>query len=69
VVDIGDTIETKLKAVRCYETQFPAAKAHVLERVRAIALHHGTAAGYTAGELLLSPRTLGTRDLMRTLFA
>ncbi|HEX4128717.1 MAG TPA: PIG-L family deacetylase [Pirellulales bacterium] len=68
VVDISDTLETKLAAVRCYETQFPAAKAHVLERVRAIALHHGSAAGFTAGELLLSPRTLGTNDLMRTIF-
>jgi bacillithiol biosynthesis deacetylase BshB1 len=69
VVDIGDTLDTKLAAVRCYETQFPVAKAHVLERVKAVAIHHGTAAGYQAGEVLLSPRTLGTRDLMRTLFS
>jgi bacillithiol biosynthesis deacetylase BshB1 len=69
VFDISETLETKLAAVRCYETQFPVAKAHVLERVKAIALHYGSAAGYTAGELFLSPRTLGTRDLMRTLFA
>ncbi|HWA98840.1 MAG TPA: PIG-L family deacetylase [Pirellulales bacterium] len=68
VVDIGDTLETKLKAVKIYETQFPVAKAHVLERVRAIALHHGTAAGFSAGELFVSPRTLGTRDLMRSVF-
>ncbi|HEX4149250.1 MAG TPA: LmbE family protein, partial [Pirellulales bacterium] len=68
VVEIGDTLETKLASVRCYQTQFPPAKAHVLERVRAMALQQGTAAGYSAGELFSSPRTLGTRDLMHFLF-
>ncbi len=68
VVDIGDTIEAKLAAIRCYATQFPPAKEHVFERVRAVALNQGTSAGYTAGELFASPRTLGTRDLMHFLF-
>jgi len=68
VVEIADTLETKLAAVRCYQTQFPPAKAHVLDRVRALALQQGTAAGYAAGELFASPRTLGTRDLMHFLF-
>ena len=68
VVDIGPTLETKLAAIRCYETQFPPAKAHVLERVRAFALQQGQAAGYDAGELFTSTRTLGTRDLMHFLF-
>lgn len=68
VVDIGETLDTKLAAVRCYETQFPPAKAHVLERVRAFALQQGQAAGYTAGELFISTRTLGTHDLMNFLF-
>ncbi|HET6879283.1 MAG TPA: PIG-L family deacetylase [Pirellulales bacterium] len=68
VVDISQTLETKLAAIRCYETQFPPAKAHVLERVRAFALQQGQAAGYDAGELFTSTRTLGTRDLMHFLF-
>lgn len=68
VVDIGQTLEAKLAAIRCYQTQFPPAKAHVLERVRAFALQQGQAAGYDAGELFTSPRTLGTRDLMHFLF-
>ncbi len=68
VVDIGDTLETKLAAVRCYETQFPPAKAHVLERVRAVALQQGMAAGYSAGETFASTRALGTRNLMHFLF-
>ena len=68
VVDIGDTLETKLKAVRCYATQFPKAKEFIFERIRAAAMHDGIAAGYEAGELFASPRTLGTRDLMHFLF-
>jgi N-acetylglucosamine malate deacetylase 1 len=68
VVDISDTLEKKLAAIKCYATQFPPAKAHVFERVRAIALHCGAAAGYVAGELFASPKVLGTRDLMSFLF-
>jgi N-acetylglucosamine malate deacetylase 1 len=68
VVDIGDTLEAKLASVCCYQTQFPPAKAHVFDRIRALAMQHGTAAGYTAGELFASPRALGTRDLMHFLF-
>jgi bacillithiol biosynthesis deacetylase BshB1 len=68
VVDIGDTLETKLDAIRCYASQFPPAKAHVFDRVRAVNQRHGQTAGYTAGELFASPRTIGTRDLMSFLF-
>ncbi len=68
VVDIGEELDTKLRSVRCYQTQFPPAKEHVFERVRAVALHQGISAGYSAAELFVSPRTLGTRDLMHFLF-
>jgi LmbE family N-acetylglucosaminyl deacetylase len=68
VADISETIEMKLASIRCYETQFPAAKAHVFERALAIAQHYGTAAGFRAGELFSSPRTLGTTDVMKTVF-
>lgn len=68
VVEIGDTLETKLNSIRCYQTQFPPSKEHVFDRVKAMALQQGTAAGYTAGELFASPRALGTRDLMHFLF-
>jgi bacillithiol biosynthesis deacetylase BshB1 len=68
VVDIGDTLETKLAAVRCYATQFPKAKEFIFERIRAAALHDGIAAGFEAGELFASTRTLGTRDLVHFLF-
>ncbi len=64
VVDITETLETKLAAIRCYATQFPPAKAHVFERVKAFALQQGQSAGFEAGELFASARIVGTRDLM-----
>lgn len=67
VSDISDTLEAKLASVRCYQTQFPPAKEHVFARIRAWAEHQGQAAGFQAGELLSSPHTLGTQDLMRLL--
>ena len=57
-------LEKKIASVQCYETQFPPQKAHVIERIRAAAMHFGTVAGYDAGELLLTPRTIGTQDVM-----
>jgi bacillithiol biosynthesis deacetylase BshB1 len=68
VVDISDELETKLAAVRCYRTQFPPAKEHVFDRIRALSQVHGLAAGYRAGELFASPRMLGTQNLMQWLF-
>lgn len=68
VSDISDTLDAKIAAVRCYATQFPPAKQHVFTRIRAMAEHHGVAAGFAAGELLASPKVLGTRNVMQTLF-
>lgn len=68
VVDISDTLDAKLAAVACYATQFPPAKRHVFDRMRGLALAYGAAAGFAAGELLTSPRALGTRDPMHFLF-
>jgi bacillithiol biosynthesis deacetylase BshB1 len=65
VVDIEATLDQKLQAVRCYQTQFPPAKEYIFERIRAFALQQGFAAGLAAGELFLSPRTLACRDLVQ----
>lgn len=65
-VDIGDTLETKLAAVRCYETQFPPEREYIFDRIRGAALLYGAAAGFTAGEVFVSTRPLGTFDLMKT---
>jgi LmbE family N-acetylglucosaminyl deacetylase len=68
VVDISDTLETKLAAAQCYVSQFPPAKAHFADRLRAFAIQQGMAAGFAAGETFASPTALGTRDLMGMLF-
>lgn len=68
VVDIADTLETKIEAIRCYATQFPKHKEFIYDKVRAAAVHDGMAAGYEAGELFAATRTLGTRDVMHFLF-
>lgn len=68
VVDIGSTLQKKIEAIRCYETQFPPEKAPMFERIRTFAHQQGMAAGFEAGEVLTSPMTLGTHDLMGMLF-
>ncbi len=68
VVDISDTLDKKLAAVRCYASQFPPEKEHIYKRIEAAAYRLGPTAGYAAGELLVSPRPLGTQDLMAAVF-
>jgi LmbE family N-acetylglucosaminyl deacetylase len=67
-VDISDTLETKLEAIRCYQTQFPPAKAYIFDRIRGAAMVAGAATGFVAGETFVAARPLGTGDLMRFLF-
>ena len=67
-VDISDTMETKIKSVHCYETQFPPAKEHVFDRIRGAAMMAGTAAGFAAGEVFVNTKPIGTNDMMRLLF-
>ncbi len=68
VNDIGSTLEKKMAAVNAYETQFPPAKAPLLERIRTYNRQQGMAAGFEAGEVLAHTTALGTRDLMGLLF-
>jgi len=67
VVDIGTTLETKLAAIRCYETQFPPEKRQIFERVESMNRWFGHTAGFAAGERLASPRAIGVTDLMGSL--
>ena len=66
-VDISDTLEQKLSAIRCYETQFPASKGDIVDRVRAAAIVTGSNARLKAGESFVSVRALGTSDLVKTI--
>ncbi|MBM3998696.1 MAG: LmbE family protein [Planctomycetes bacterium] len=67
-VDISETLEQKLAAIRCYETQFPSSKSHVFDRVRGAALLAGAASGFVAGEPFAATRPLGTTRMMDFLF-
>jgi bacillithiol biosynthesis deacetylase BshB1 len=68
VCDIGDVLEKKLAAIAAYKSQFPPEKSDFFARFRSYAEQQGMAAGFAAGEVLASPGTLGTRDLMGLLF-
>jgi LmbE family N-acetylglucosaminyl deacetylase len=68
LVDISSTLETKLAAIRCYATQFPASKEPLFARIDAAAVHLGRLAGVEAAELLVSPRPIVTKNLMAALF-
>ncbi len=65
-VDISDYLERKLASIACYRTQFPPEKQRVFERVRSTAISHGTAAGFSAGEVFALTRPLGCHDLVKT---
>ncbi|MDA1015443.1 MAG: PIG-L family deacetylase [Planctomycetota bacterium] len=66
VVDISDTLELKLEAIRAYKTQFPPGKQRVFRLVESACTLLGTSAGFGAGELLISSTTLGVQDLVAT---
>jgi bacillithiol biosynthesis deacetylase BshB1 len=68
VVDIGDTLDTKIEAIACYKSQFPPEKSAAFDRIRAFAIQQGLSANFPAGEPFGSPTTLGTNDLMGFMF-
>ena len=65
IADVGATLDVKLEAIRCYRTQFPPSKAGVFQAVEAMNRYHGQTAGYEAGELFLTYRSIGVDDLVR----
>lgn len=65
-VDITAQLEQKMDSIRAYQTQFPPAKARVLDRVRGLAMVAGSAAGFEAGEVFSTTRPLGCTDLFQT---
>ena len=67
VSDISDTLDTKVAAIRCYQTQFPPDKQRVFQLVESQNRLLGTSAGFNAGELLICTTTLGLTDVFGTL--
>lgn len=66
VVDISETLELKLAAIRAYKSQFPPAKEHVFRLVESQNRLFGESAGFQAGEYFVSASTLGVQDLVKT---
>jgi bacillithiol biosynthesis deacetylase BshB1 len=67
VVDVGDTLDKKITAIACYQSQF-ATRPELLERIRTFNRQQGMSAGLSAGEVLFSPAPVATRDLMGLVF-
>jgi bacillithiol biosynthesis deacetylase BshB1 len=67
VVDISETLQIKLEAIRAYQSQFPPAKDRVFRLVESLNRVFGVAAGFEAGELLIGATMVGVQDLMQTL--
>jgi len=68
VVDITETIDAKLAAVRAYRSQFDGERwTHVEHVIRSVAGFEGALAGYAYGEAYALPRPLGVPDLVAAL--
>jgi LmbE family N-acetylglucosaminyl deacetylase len=68
VVDISDTIEQKLEAIRCYRSQFDDRRFADLEHyVRSGSGADGASIGVRYGELYALPRALGVKDMVTLL--
>ena len=64
VVDITETMEQKLAAVACYQSQFPPERfARLKHYLLSMAGTEGAVCGYDYGELYAVPRPIGVSDL------
>jgi bacillithiol biosynthesis deacetylase BshB1 len=73
VVDISDTFETKLRAIRCYASQFDDAKAageifptgqDLYELIRVQSAHYGSLIRRTYGEPFFTHETVAVDDVL-----
>lgn len=65
VVDISETIDQKIEAIRCYKSQFDEERFEGLEHyVRSGAGVEGSSIGVRFGELYALPRPLGVTDMV-----
>ena len=62
-IDISDTIERKVEAVKCYQSQFVGASGHVPDMVRTITAYFGSRIGTRHAEPFFSYETLGFSGL------
>jgi bacillithiol biosynthesis deacetylase BshB1 len=66
VVDIADTFEQKLEAVRCFDSQFDGERfAKVKHFLTGTNIFFGARCGFLYGELFALPTPIGTEDLFK----
>jgi N-acetylglucosamine malate deacetylase 1 len=65
VADISTTLARKLDAIRVYQSQFPPTKRRVLDIVETMNRYQGLTAGYLAGEVFQTYRSIGVDDVVR----
>lgn len=66
VVDVSDTFEQKLEAIRCYESQFDTSRFEMLKHfLTGHAAAEGARCGFRYGELFALPHPVGARDLVQ----
>jgi N-acetylglucosamine malate deacetylase 1 len=65
VADIGSTLEVKLESIRSYETQFRARSPGIFRAIEAMNRYQGLTAGFEAGEIFMTYRSVGVDDVMR----
>ncbi len=66
VIDISDTFEQKLEAIRCYESQFDSARLEMLKHfLSGQAAADGARCGFKYGERFALPHPVGASDLVR----
>jgi bacillithiol biosynthesis deacetylase BshB1 len=65
VVDISDTFQQKLDAIRCYESQFDADRwVRVQHFITGYNIHQGSRCGFMYGEVFALHHPAGTNDLL-----
>ena len=68
IIDVTDTIDRQIDAIRCYRSQFDGKRLEGLEHhIRSCAGAEGGAVGVRFGERYALPRPLGVTDMVATL--
>ena len=63
IIDIDDTMDLKIAAIRCYESQFDKPRFERVEHwIRGQNAFHGGTCGYRYGELFAMPTPIGGQD-------
>jgi len=66
VIDISDTFEQKMEAIRCYESQFDPKRFEMVRHfISGTSIYHGSRCGFAYGEMFALPTAVGAGDLVK----